>query len=355
MPVKTIEWTEGKVRIIDQTKLPQKLEYLYCEDVETLREAISSLKIRGAPALGIAAAFGVVLRIKDSSARDYLSLHKEIEKVIDYLARSRPTAVNLFCSLKRMRDCAEKNKDKEIKQIKTILKQEALQIMEEDKRCNRRIGENGARLIVDGETVLTHCNAGALATADYGTALGIIYRAKEKGRKIKVYVDETRPLLQGARLTTWELLREGIEVVLICDNMAGQVMQEGKIDKVLVGADRVAANGDVANKIGTYTLAVLAKENGIPFYVACPLSSIDLSLSSGKVIPIEQRDSSEITNGLGKRIAPQGIKTYTPAFDITSARYIKGIITEKGIHEPPYEKSLQQKMETKNNHVPIFH
>ena len=332
MPIKTIEWIEGKVKIIDQTKLPQKLEYIYCKDVETLREAISSLKIRGAPALGIAAAFGVVLGIKDSSAQDHLSFQKEMEKVIDGLAHSRPTAVNLFWSLRRMRDCAEKNKDKEIKEIKAILEKEALQIIKEDKRCNRQIGENGASLIEDGETILTHCNAGALATADYGTALGIIYRAKEKGKKVKVYIDETRPLLQGARLTAWELLREGIEVVLICDNMAGQVMQEGKIDKVLVGADRVAANGDIANKIGTYMLAVLAKENGIPFYVACPFSSIDLSLSSGKAISIEQRNSSEITNGWGKRIAPQGIKTYNPAFDVTPARYIKGIITEKGIH-----------------------
>ena len=342
MPIKTIEWIEGKVRIIDQSKLPQKLKYICCKDVETLREAISSLKIRGAPLIGIAAAFGVVLGIKDSSAQEYLSFQKEMDKIIDYLARSRPTAVNLFWSLKRMRDCAKKNKDKEIKEIKTILEKEALQIMEEDKQCNRRIGEKGAPLIEDGETILTHCNAGALATADYGTALGIVYRAKEKGKKVKVYVDETRPLLQGARLTAWELLREGIEVVLICDNMAGQVMQKGKIDKVLVGADRVAANGDVANKIGTYMLAVLAKENGIPFYVACPSSSIDLSLSCGKAIPIEQRDSSEITNGLGKRIAPRGIKTYNPAFDVTPARYIKGIITEKGMHEPPYEKSLQK-------------
>jgi methylthioribose-1-phosphate isomerase len=342
MPIKTIEWTEEKIKIIDQSKLPQKLEYAYCKDVETLRDAISSLKIRGAPAIGIAAAFGILLGIKDSLAQDYLSFQKEMEKIIDYLACSRPTAVNLFWSLKRMRSCAEKNKDKQIKEIKTILEKEALQIMEEDKRGNRQIGKNGAHLIEDGETILTHCNAGALATADYGTALGIIYRAKEEGKKVKVYVDETRPLLQGARLTAWELLQEGIEAVLICDDMAGQVMQEGKIDKVLVGADRVAANGDVANKIGTYTLAVLAKENGIPFYVACPSSSIDLSLSSGKEIPIEQRDPSEIINGLGKRIAPQGIKTYNPAFDVTPARYIKGIITEKEIHKPPYEKNLKK-------------
>jgi methylthioribose-1-phosphate isomerase len=346
MPIKTIEWIEERVRFIDQSKLPQKLEYAYCKDIETLREAISSLKIRGAPAIGIAAAFGVVLGIKDSSAQDYLSFHKEIEKVIDYLGGSRPTAVNLFWSLKRMSRCAEKNKDKKIKEIKTALEKEALQIMEEDRQCNRQIGENGASLVEDGETILTHCNAGALATADYGTALGIIYRAKEKGKKVKVYVDETRPLLQGARLTAWELLREGIEVVLICDDMAGWVMQEGKINKVLVGADRVAANGDAANKIGTYTLAVLAKENGIPFYVACPFSSIDLSLSSGKEIPIEQRDSSEIITVLGERIAPQRIKTYNPAFDVTPARYIKGIITEKGIHKPPYEKSLQCKKGT---------
>ncbi len=339
--INTIEWIDKKVKIIDQTKLPDGLEYIYCQDVNTLREAICSLKVRGAPALGIAAALGLVLGIQNSSADDYPTFKEEMKKVIDLLASSRPTAVNLFHSLKRMADCAEKNKLKKIEEIKDILEEEALKIIEEDKLCNRRIGKNGASLINDGETILTHCNAGALATADYGTALGIIYTAKEEGKRIKVYTDETRPLLQGARLTAWELLQEGIETVLICDNMAGEVMRQGRIDKVIVGADRVAANGDVANKIGTYSLAVLAKENMIPFYVACPFSSIDLSLLDGKAIPIEQRDASEVKEILGKRTAPRGVDAYNPAFDITQAKYITGIITERGICEPPYQESLR--------------
>jgi len=340
--INTIEWIDKQVKIIDQTKLPQKLEYIYCQDVETLREAISSLKVRGAPALGIAAALGVVLGIQNSSACSYSSFKKEMKRVIESLASSRPTAINLFYSLRRMTDCAEKNKHRKIKEIKDILQKEALKIMEEDKICNRRIGKNGASLIKDKETILTHCNAGALATADYGTALGIIYRAKEEGKKIKVYVDETRPLLQGARLTAWELLQEGIETVLICDNMAGEVMRQQKIDKVIVGADRIASNGDVANKIGTYSLAVLAKENKIPFYVASPFSSIDLSLPDGKAIPIEERDASEITEVLGRRIAPEKVDVYNPAFDVTPAKYVTGIITERGICRPPYEESLKK-------------
>jgi len=341
LSVKTIEWIEGKIKIIDQTKLPGELKYIYCKDVRDLREAISSLRIRGAPALGIAGALGVILEMQKSSARNYPDFKREMEKVSNYLGSSRPTAVNLFWSLKRMSECAERNRDKSIEEIKEVLKKEALQIMEEDKWCNRQIGKEGASLIEDKDSILTHCNAGALATADYGTALGIIYKAKEEGKRIKVYVDETRPLLQGARLTSWELLQEGIDVTLICDNMAGELMQKGVIDKVLVGADRVAANGDVANKIGTYTLAVLAKENKIPFYVACPLSTVDLSISNGREIPIEERSPKEITEGLGKRIAPSGVKVYNPAFDITPARYITGIITERGICRPPYEKSLK--------------
>ncbi|TES85241.1 S-methyl-5-thioribose-1-phosphate isomerase, partial [Candidatus Aerophobetes bacterium] len=238
------------------------------------------------------------------------------------------------------RDCAEKNKDREIPQVKRALEEEALQIMEEDRIRSRQMAKKGASLLKDGDRVLTHCNAGALATADYGTALGVIYRAKEKGKKVTVYADETRPLLQGARLTTWELLQGGVEVTLICDNMAGDLMQRGKIDKVLVGADRVAANGDVANKIGTYTLAVLAKENEIPFYVVCPISSIDLQILSGNMIPIEERDSQEVTHFAGKRVAPNGVKVYNPAFDITPAHYITAIITERQIFRPPYKEIL---------------
>jgi methylthioribose-1-phosphate isomerase len=340
--INTIEWIDKKIKIIDQTQLPHKLDYIYCQDVDTLVEAISSLKVRGAPALGIAAALGVVLGIQNSSAADYSGFKKEMKRTIDLLASSRPTAVNLFHSLRRMAGCAEKNRLRKIEEIKDILEEEALIIMEEDKLCNRRIGKNGASLIKDKETILTHCNAGALATADYGTALGIIYTAKEEGKRIKVYADETRPLLQGARLTAWELLREGIETVLICDNTAGEVMRQGKIDKVIVGADRVAVNGDVANKIGTYSLAVLAKENRIPFYVACPFSSIDLSLLDGEAIPIERRDAFEVKEVLGKRVAPEGVDVYNPAFDITAAKYITGIITERGICEPPYQESLRK-------------
>ena len=340
--INTIEWIDRKIKIIDQTKLPGELKYVYCQDVISLREAISSLKVRGAPALGIAAALGLVLGIQNSSADDYPSFREEMKKVIDLLASSRPTAVNLSHSLKLMADCAENNKLRTIEEIKDILEEEALKIIETDKLCNRRIGKNGASLIKDGETILTHCNAGALATADYGTALGIIYAAKEEGKKIVIYADETRPLLQGARLTAWELVQEGIKTVLICDNMAGEVMRQGRIDKVIVGADRVAANGDVANKIGTYSLAVLAKENMIPFYVACPLSSIDLSLPDGEAIPIEERDLSEIKEVLGKRTAPREVGAYNPAFDITQAKYITAIITEKGICEPPYQESLRQ-------------
>ncbi|MEA1963785.1 MAG: S-methyl-5-thioribose-1-phosphate isomerase [Candidatus Aerophobetes bacterium] len=341
MPINTIEWVDGQIKIIDQTLLPQKLKYIYCKNIETLRKAIVSLKIRGAPALGIAAALGIVLGMKRSSAKDYPCFKEELEELISYIGSSRPTAANLFRSLKRLHRCMEKNRKRKIEEIKEALEKEALQIIEEDKRCNRLIGEKGASLIKDGDTILTHCNAGALATADYGTALGVIYRAKEEGKRVKVYVDETRPLLQGARLTTWELLREGIETVLICDNVAGEAMREGKIDKVLVGADRIAANGDTANKIGTYTLAVLAKENEIPFYVVSPLSSIDLFLPEGGDIPIEKRDKNEVIKGLGKVIAPEKVKVYNPAFDITLAKYIKGIITEKGICKPPYKESLK--------------
>ena len=340
MPIATIEWENGKVKIIDQTKLPHKLVRIYCPDVKTLREAISSLKVRGAPALGIAGALGVVLGIQNSPTTDFPTFARELEEVIDYLGSSRPTAVNLFWALRRMKDCAEKNKNREIPQVKRALEEEALQIMEEDRIRSRQMAKKGASLLKDGDRVLTHCNAGALATADYGTALGVIYRAKEEGKKVTVYADETRPLLQGARLTTWELLQGGVEVTLICDNMAGDLMQRGKIDKVLVGADRVAANGDVANKIGTYTLAVLAKENEIPFYVVCPISSIDLQILSGNMIPIEERDSREVTHFAGKRVAPNGVKVYNPAFDITPAHYITAIITERQIFRPPYKEIL---------------
>jgi len=308
------------------------------------------MRIRGAPALGVAAAFGVVLGIKDSKAKDFEQFKVEIKRVCDFLRSSRPTAVNLFWGLERMYQIVVNNKDLPLSELKQKLLQEALRIMEEDKRCNQAIGKEGTSLINDGDVVLTHCNAGALATAGYGTALSIIYRAKEEGKRIKVYVDETRPLLQGARLTAWELLREGIEITLICDNMAGWVMKEGKIDKVIVGADRVAANGDVANKIGTYSLAVLAKENKVPFYVACPLSTVDLSIPSGDRIPIELRKDEEVTTFCSKRCAPERVGVYNPAFDVTPSQYISAIITERGICRPPYNENLSKLFEGEKNY-----
>ncbi len=343
MSIHTIEWKDQQIKIIDQTKLPWELAYLWIKDVKELWKAIYQLKVRGAPALGIAGALGVVLGVQNFSAKDYASFKKELSRVVQYLSSSRPTAVNLFWALKRMSQCAQRNRGKSIDEIKESLKDEAFKIIKEDRVCNRLIAKNGSSLISDGDSILTHCNAGALATFDYGTALGIIYRARKEGKKIKVYADETRPLLQGARLTAWELLQEGIEATLICDSTAGEVMRERKINKVLVGADRVASNGDVANKIGTYTVSVLAKENDIPFYVACPFSTIDLSLSGGEDIPIEQRDPQEVASFLGKRIAPSGINVYNPAFDITPARYISAIITERDVHHPPYKKSLKGK------------
>lgn len=340
MPVSGIEWEEGRIKIIDQTKLPQEVVYHHLESVDQVKEAICKMRIRGAPALGVAAALGVVLGIRSSKAKDYATFKAEVEKVCQYIESSRPTAVNLFWATDRLRRFVEKNPGLSPSQLKEGLKEEALRILREDRCCTRALGEKGAHLISDGDTILTHCNAGALATAGEGTALSVIYRAKKQGKRIKVYVDETRPLLQGARLTAWELLQGGIEVVLICDGMAGKVMREGKIDKVIVGADRVAANGDVANKIGTYSLAVLAKENKIPFYVVCPLSTIDLSLSSGDEIPIEIREEREVTTILGRKVAPPGVKVYNPAFDVTPSGYIWAIITERGVCYPPYWRSL---------------
>ncbi|MCK4262163.1 S-methyl-5-thioribose-1-phosphate isomerase [bacterium] len=342
MPVATIEWDDGKVKLIDQTKLPEELVYIRCSEIEKLWEAIKSLRVRGAPALGIAAALGTVLGMQNSTATNYEDFRQELERVTNYLATARPTAVNLFWALERMKAKVEANKEKDIPQIKKILLEEALKIIDENKRECRRIGRNGAGLIKDGDSILTHCNAGGLATADYGTALAIIFTAHEQGKKIKVYADETRPLLQGARLTTWELMQSKIDVTLICDNMAAQVMKEGRINCVLVGADRIAANGDTANKIGTYGLAILAKAHGIPFYVAAPTSTFDLTLATGDRIPIEERGQEEITCGFGRRTAPEGVKVYSPAFDVTPAHLITAIITEVGIARPPYEQSLKE-------------
>ncbi len=342
MPINTIEWDNNKVKLIDQTLLPNKLTYVYCKDVKSIWHAIRTLKVRGAPAIGIAGALGAVLGIQKSNASTYKDFERELRKVTGYLASSRPTAVNLSWALDRMEQVAKENSSKDISTIKALLLKEALKIIEEDKEISRKMAEYGAKLLDNDDTVLTHCNAGGLATADYGTALGVIYKAKEMAKHIRVYADETRPLLQGSRLTAWELMKNSIDVTLICDNMAAEVMKEGKIDKVIVGADRIAANGDTANKIGTYGVALLARAHNIPFYVAAPASTFDLTLKSGDEIPIEERGRDEIIEGFGKRTAPHNVKVYNPAFDVTPAKLITAIVTEKGVLKPPYKKSISQ-------------
>jgi methylthioribose-1-phosphate isomerase len=338
MPVKTIEWANNKVRIIDQTELPLKTIYKDYTTPEEVWEAIKLLRVRGAPAIGIAGAFGVCLGIQNSSATTYEPFKKELDKVAEYLKACRPTAVNLAWAIDRMVKTAEANKILPIEKLKNKLIAEAQRIYEEDREMCRKMGDHGAKILKDGDTVLTHCNAGGLATSDYGTALAPIYRAIEHGKKIKVFADETRPLLQGARLTTWELMQSGVDVTLICDNMAATVMRQGKINCIMVGADRIAANGDAANKIGTYGVAILAKHHNIPFYIVAPTSTIDFSIPDGSHIPIEERASEEVTNGFGKQTAPDGVKVYSPAFDVTPAELITGWITDKGLVKPPFKQ-----------------
>lgn len=340
--IDTVKFENGKMYIIDQTKLPVILEVLEIDNVKDCWDAIKQLKVRGAPAIGVAAAYGVVLGIKDADETNFENFHAEFKKISDYLASSRPTAVNLFWALERMNKTALENKHLPIKEIKSILEKEALLIQKEDEETCRKIGENGLEVLEDGMTVLTHCNAGRLATAKYGTALAPIYVAQEKGMNIKVFADETRPLLQGARLTAFELQEAGVDVTLITDNMAAMVMSKGWIDAVIVGCDRVAANGDAANKIGTYGVALLAKAHNIPFYVAGPLTTIDLDTPTGKEIPIEERDANEIINGFGRQTGPTGVKVFNPAFDVTPNQLITGIITEKGIARPPYDVSIRE-------------
>ena len=331
MPVETISYKNGKIYFIDQTLLPHRFKVVSTDDIKKLWHAIKRLQIRGAPAIGIAGALGVIIGIKDSRAESFNKFFDELKKVSNYLGSSRPTAVNLFWALERMEETAYKHRKDSVPNIKNILLKEALDIIREDKISCRQMARHGASLVKKNSSILTHCNAGGLATADYGTALGVLFEAKKQGKYIKVYVDETRPLLQGARLTTWELMREGIDTTLICDNMAASLMEKDKIDMVFVGADRIAANGDTANKIGTYNLAVLANYHRVPFYVAAPVSTFDLRLKTGKDIPIEERDGDEVRNVLGKLIAPRKVKVYNPAFDVTPARLITAIITEKGI------------------------
>ena len=340
----TIHWNNDtrSLTLLDQTRLPNEVVYETYTDYREVASAIKSLKVRGAPAIGVSAAFGVVVGVQASSARTYDALKAELDTVIGVLGATRPTAVNLFWALDRMRRAAESRRCESVETIQAVLIREALAIQMEDQIMCEQIGKHGATLIESGQTVLTHCNAGALATAGIGTALSVIYQASREGKHIRVFADETRPILQGARLTAWELLQEGIDVTLICDNMAAQVMKEGKINCVIVGADRIAANGDVANKIGTYGVALLAKAHGIPMYVAAPYSTIDLAIPTGADIPIEERNPVEVTEGMGRRTAPDGVKVYNPAFDVTPSVLISAIITERGIARSPYKESLDR-------------
>ena len=341
--VETLRWVgdaRGHLVLIDQTKLPVDLVELECRDVESVWEAIKSLRVRGAPAIGIAAAYGVVLGMQTASG-DGAALGRRLEEVVQYLGGSRPTAVNLFWALERMKKKGQALLgQRSAAELLPALLTEAQAIHEEDRAICRAIGRYGAELLGDRSGVLTHCNAGGLATAEYGTALSVFFTAQDQGKRLHVFVDETRPLLQGSRLTAWELAQRGIEATLICDSMAAQVMREGKIQAVIVGADRITANGDTANKIGTYSVAVLAQAHGIPFYVAAPTTTFDLSLDGGEQIPIEQRAASEITHGFGRQTAPAGVGVYNPAFDVTPARLIKAIITERGLIEPVSRQTI---------------
>lgn len=338
----TIEWTPQGVIMIDQRILPMKEEYLTFTEPEEVAEAIKTMVIRGAPAIGVAAAMGIALGAKNLCHLPHDAFKERLEKLFALFASTRPTAVNLFWALERMKKLYQENRDLNPSQIAELMIAEAKTVKEEDIRANRKMGEIGAELISSKASVLTHCNAGALATAGHGTALGVVRSAVEQGKKIRVFADETRPFLQGARLTAWELTKDGIPVTLITDNMAGYLMALGDIDLVIVGADRIASNGDVANKIGTYTVSVLAKENGIPFYVAAPLSTIDMSIDSGKDIPIEERDPQEVRSFHSIPVAPEEADVRNPAFDITPHANVTAIITERGIARSPYKKSLKE-------------
>jgi methylthioribose-1-phosphate isomerase len=340
-----VEWvgaSDGFLRLLDQTRLPTEIVYRDCCTPEEVWEAIRTLRVRGAPAIGVAAAYGVVIGVQGFVGNP-TAFPQRVRAVAAHLRTSRPTAVNLFWALERMERRADSIGEpfESGSAVKSLL-DEAHAIADEDRRMCQAIGRHGAGLVPEGRGVLTHCNAGSLATAGDGTALSVLYAAAEAGRRFRVFVDETRPLLQGARLTAWELLQHGLDVTLICDNMAARVMGEGKVGMVVVGADRIAANGDTANKIGTYGVALLAQAHGIPFYVAAPSSTFDLSLPSGEHIPIEQRDAREVTHGFGTATAPEGVQVYNPAFDVTPARLIAGIVTEKGVIHPVTEPAIRE-------------
>ncbi|HLB89657.1 MAG TPA: S-methyl-5-thioribose-1-phosphate isomerase [Terriglobales bacterium] len=340
--VHTLEWTDSGVRFIDQTKLPAEETYVTCKTYEQVADAIRTMVVRGAPAIGVAAAMGIALGVQNSKAESGGELKREFDQICDVMGKTRPTGVNLFWAIRRMRDKFELLRVRPLPQIKQALIEEAQRMHAEDIAANQAMGRHGATLMPASGGVLTHCNAGALATCGYGTALGVIRAAVEQGKKIHVYADETRPFLQGSRLTAWELMKDGIPTTVISDNMAGAMMKQGRIGAIVVGADRIAANGDVANKIGTYTLAVLAKEHSIPFYVAAPFSTIDLEMPDGDQIPIEQRNPKEVTHMAGKAIAPEGVQVENPAFDVTPAKYVSAIVTERGIARAPYEEALRR-------------
>ncbi len=352
--IQTLEWTEQGVRFIDQTKLPTEETYLTCKTHEQVADAIRTMVVRGAPAIGVAAAMGIALAVKNSEAETAEDLKRDFDQACDVIGKTRPTAVNLFWAIRRMREKFEQLcslagiyaqqgvRLDGLVQVKHALIEEAKRMHAEDIAANQAMGRHGATLMPSEGGVLTHCNAGALATAGYGTALGVIRAAVEQGKKIHVYADETRPFLQGSRLTAWELMKDGIPTTVISDNMAGAMMKQGKIGAIVVGADRIAANGDVANKIGTYTVAVLAKENGIPFYVAAPISTVDLACPDGNKIPIEQRNVREVSHIAGKQMVPDGVSIENPAFDVTPAKYVAAIITERGIARAPYGESLRK-------------
>ncbi len=338
--MKSIEWIGDRVRMIDQTRLPLEEVYIETSDYLEIVDAIKKLKIRGAPAIGIAAAFGFALAAHQFKGQDWERFDRHLKGVAGVLLSTRPTAVNLSWAVNKMRCVLLANSNRAIEEVKVVLLAEAQRTLAEDIETCKRIGEHGSNLVPERAGILTHCNTGALATGDYGTAQSVIVTAHENGKKVRVFVDETRPLLQGARLTTWELMKRNINTTLITDSTAAFVMKKGWVDLVVVGADRIARNGDVANKIGTYNLAVLAEKHRIPFYVAAPISSIDFEISSGEGIPIEERDPSEVTESFGRRIAPEGVHVYSPAFDITPNELVTAIVTEHGIVRPPYNKTI---------------
>jgi len=340
--IQTLEWTDKGVRFLDQTKLPTEESYVTATTYQQVADAIRTMVVRGAPAIGVAAGMGIALGVKNSKAETVGDLKKDFDQICSAIGETRPTAVNLFWAIRRMQEKFESLRVRPMPQIKQALIEEAQRMHAEDIAANRAMGRHGATLMPASGGVLTHCNAGALATAGYGTALGVIRAAVEQGKKIHVYADETRPFLQGSRLTAWELMKDGIPTTVISDNMAGAMMSYGKIGAIVVGADRIAANGDVANKIGTYTVAVLAKEHGIPFYVAAPISTVDLATPDGSGIPIENRNVKEVSHIAGKQMVPDGVEIENPAFDVTPAKYVTAIITERGIARAPYEDSLRK-------------